>query len=113
MARRTVVERTDDLDGSTATETVQFGLDGVDYEIDLSARNAARLRAELERYQAAGRRLTPRARRTGPTNPGATRVDSTQLAAIRDWAARRGMTINPRGRIPREVLDAYHAGGGG
>ena len=111
MARRTVVERTDDLDGSTANETVQFGLDGVDYEIDLSARNAARLRSELERYQAAGRRLTPRVRRVVPANPGATRVDATQLAAIRDWAARRGMTINPRGRIPRDVLDAYHAGG--
>ena len=45
MARRTVVEHTDDLDGSAATETVAFGLDGVDYEIDLSARNAARLRS--------------------------------------------------------------------
>jgi hypothetical protein len=110
MARRTVVEQTDDLDGSPAKETVSFGLDGVDYEIDLSARNAARLRSELERYQAAGRRLTPRARRSSPPNPGATRVDSAQLGAIRDWAARRGMTINPRGRIPREVLDAYNAG---
>ena len=111
MARRTVVERTDDLDGSAATEVVAFGLDGVDYEIDLSAHNAARLRSELERYQVAGRRLTPRVRRSSPPNPGTTRVDSTQLAAIRDWAARRGMTIHPRGRIPREVLDAYNAGG--
>jgi hypothetical protein len=111
MARRTVVERTDDLDGSAATETVQFGLDGVDYEIDLSARNAARLRSELERYQVAGRRLTPRTQRATPPHPGAARVDATQLAAIRDWAARRGMTVNPRGRIPREVLDAYHGGG--
>ncbi|HZE65784.1 MAG TPA: Lsr2 family protein [Sporichthyaceae bacterium] len=111
MARRTVVERVDDLDGSAATETVLFGLDGVDYEIDLSPRNATRLRSELERYQAAGRRLSPRPRKTSPPNPGATRVDSAQLGAIRDWAARRGMPINPRGRIPQEVLDAYHAGG--
>jgi hypothetical protein len=69
------------------------------------------LRSELERYQAAGRRLTPHVRRSSSPNPGTTRVDSAQLGAIREWAARRGMTINPRGRIPRAVLDAYNAGG--
>ena len=31
----------DDLDGSEAEGTVRFGLDGADYEIDLSAKNAA------------------------------------------------------------------------
>ena len=43
MARRTVVMLTDDLDGSDATETVRFGLDGRDYEVDLSKKNAKSL----------------------------------------------------------------------
>ena len=109
MARRTLVHHLDDLDGSPAAETVRFGLDGVQYEIDLSARNAARLRSELERYQVAGRRTTPRkARSTRPANPTATRIDPVQLAAIRAWALRRGLDVSPRGRIPQDVLDAYN-----
>lgn len=109
MARRTLVQQTDDLDGTPATETVAFGLDGVEYEIDLSARNAARLRSELERYQVAGRRTSPRsARPTRPSNPTTTRVDPAQMAAIRAWAQRRGLDVNPRGRIPQDVLDAYN-----
>lgn len=110
MARRTLVQHLDDLDGTPAAETVEFGLDGVQYEIDLSARNAARLRSELERYQVAGRRLTPRPPRPArPASAGSTRIDPVQMAAIRAWASRRGMDISPRGRIPQEVLDAYNA----
>lgn len=40
MATRTVIELIDDLDGSEATETVRFGLDGTEYEIDLAGQNA-------------------------------------------------------------------------
>jgi hypothetical protein len=110
MARRTLVQQLDDLDGSPAAETVSFGLDGVEYEIDLSPRNAARLRSELERYQVAGRRTSPRPpRSTRPAASGTTRVDPVQMAAIRDWAQRRGLDVSPRGRIPQEVLDAYNA----
>lgn len=44
MATRIVIELIDDLDGSEATETVRFGLDGADYEIDLAGQNADELR---------------------------------------------------------------------
>jgi hypothetical protein len=111
MARRIVVTDVDDVDGSTAAETVTFGLDGVDYEIDLSARNAKRLRAALEPYRAAGRRtggVSKRAVRTA--RPGSTRIDPQQLAAIRDWARRRGYEVSARGRVPQSVIDAYNAG---
>jgi hypothetical protein len=40
MATRIVTELHDDIDGSDATQTVRFALDGVEYEIDLSDRNA-------------------------------------------------------------------------
>ncbi len=44
MAQRIVVQKTDDIDGSAAPETVTFALDGTTYEIDLSEANAAPLR---------------------------------------------------------------------
>lgn len=50
MAERIQVELVDDIDGSPAQHTVTFALDGVTYEIDLSERNAQRLRAVFERY---------------------------------------------------------------
>jgi len=40
----------DDLDGSDAEGTVRFGLDGAEYEIDLSADHAQALRDALARY---------------------------------------------------------------
>ena len=57
MARQTITRLIDDLDQSEADETVRFGLDGVQYEIDLSAKNAAKLRDLLQPYIAAGKRI--------------------------------------------------------
>lgn len=47
MAQKVQVVLTDDLDGGDADETVQFALDGVSYEIDLSTANAEALREAL------------------------------------------------------------------
>ena len=44
MAQQVNVVLVDDLDGSEAGETVVFGLDGTTYEIDLSEKNAKKLR---------------------------------------------------------------------
>ena len=62
MARKTIVELTDDLDGKKAAETVSFALDGRPMEIDLSSANAAKLRKALEPYIEAGRRVRGGAR---------------------------------------------------
>ena len=48
MAQKITVTLEDDLDGGTADQTGRFGLDGAEYEIDLSARNAAAFREQLE-----------------------------------------------------------------
>lgn len=58
MAKETITRLIDDLDKSDADETVRFGLDGVEYEIDLSAKNAAKLRQLLEPYVTHGTRLS-------------------------------------------------------
>ena len=123
VAQRTVVTLLDDLDQSPADETVEFGLDGVTYEIDLSAQHAAALRDAFGDYIEHARRTGGRRRSAAASSPGgrsATRrdrgngtggsapVDREQNQAIREWARKQGMTVSDRGRIPREVSDAYH-----
>ncbi|MDQ0380401.1 putative Ntn-hydrolase superfamily protein [Amycolatopsis thermophila] len=106
----------DDLDGSEADETVEFAIDGVTYEIDLSEDNAADLRDALAQFVGHARRVGGRKRRTSGaavavpakvTSPP--KSDREQNAAIRQWARKKGFDISDRGRIPSEVIEAYHA----
>jgi hypothetical protein len=112
MAQKVTVSLVDDLDGDRADETVEFGLDGKSYEIDLSNENANKLRDALASYVAAARRPGGRRRSGGTQNVAAANrrasVDREQNQAIRDWARKRGMKVSDRGRIPADVLDAYH-----
>jgi hypothetical protein len=109
MAQKVTVHLIDDLDGDQATSTVQFGLEGKDYEIDLSDSNTERLHDVLADFVAAARKVGsagPVVRRS--VNAAAAKVDREQNQAIREWARRRGMKVSDRGRIPTEVVDAYH-----
>jgi hypothetical protein len=63
VAKNTAVQVLDDLTGEPAAETVGFGLDGIDYDIDLSFANAEALRGFLRRYADAGRRTGGRKNR--------------------------------------------------
>ena len=60
MAQKVVVSLVDDLDESEADETVEFGIDGMTYEIDLSEKNAAALRGEFADFLAHARRTAGR-----------------------------------------------------
>jgi hypothetical protein len=113
------VRLVDDLDGEAADETVEFGIDGRNYEIDLSKENAVRLRDVLADFVGAARRSGGRRRSggagTGSASAGAgtapkgrASIDREQNQAIRDWARKRGMKVSDRGRIPADVLEAYH-----
>ena len=63
MAKKVTVTLVDDFDGEAAAdETVEFALDGVSYEIDLSSKNAAKLRGDLKQWVEAGRRVGGRRR---------------------------------------------------
>jgi hypothetical protein len=104
MTQRTQVFLIDDLDGSSADETVAFGLDGRFYEIDLSSKNAGRLRDALANYVAHGRKsgiIRSNGRRPATRSTGANTAD------VRLWARSNGYSVNDRGRISTEVLDAY------
>jgi hypothetical protein len=111
MAQKTIVQLIDDLDQSPADETVGFALDGATYEIDLSARNAAKLRDALAEYVANARRvsrsaarLPSQARRGRPA-----RGDREQTQAIRDWARKNDYQIGDKGRIPAHILEAFNS----
>lgn len=98
MAQKAEVVLIDDLDGSPAKETIPFGLDGRHYEIDLSAANAKQLRSELKAYVRSAR----------PTAPSAPKQ---QAAPIRRWAKDNGYTVSARGRIHRDIIEAYNKAG--
>lgn len=106
-----VTPLTDDLDGGDADRTVTFSIDGVFYDIDLSERNAERLRAALEPFIARGTRIDqdrlPRTRRA--MNRVVLRNTRKRNKAIRDWAVANGYTVADRGRISAHVIKAYYA----
>src|SRR6476661_3991700 len=102
MAQRVNVVLVDDLDGNEASETVRFGLDGADYEIDLSADNAGKLRDALALYVGHGRRTG--GRRRGAQSAASTRDSNGPTAAeIRTWARENGWDVPERGRVSAEV----------
>jgi len=111
VAKQTTVTLIDDLDGSPADEQVEFAVDGKSYEIDLSAANSARLRDALAPFVSAARRASTGGRRASSSgsNPSRPAADREQNQAIREWAQKQGMKISERGRIPSNVLEAYHA----
>jgi hypothetical protein len=108
MGVRIIELFTDDLDGAEADETIPFGYDGVDYTIDLSAKNAARMRKALRRYVEHSVKVTP-----ARTRRGRPRLEETVAgrAQIRAWAWRTGdyPDLGGRGRIAQPIVDAYHA----
>ena len=120
MAQKVTVNLVDDLDGGQADETVEFGLDGVAYQIDLSADNAADLREAMSGFVSHARRAGGR-RKPGPRKGGeragggagksGTRGDRAQNKAIREWARKRGLEVSDRGRIPADIVDQYHKAG--
>jgi len=111
MAKKVTVTLVDDFDGDgAADETVEFGLDGVTYEIDLSSKNAKKLRDDLKLWVEKGRRVGDRRRGGRSTGTGRrASIDREQSAAIREWARRNGHNVSTRGRIPADVIDAFHA----
>ena len=109
MAQRVQVILVDDLTGGEATESVEFALDGVTYEVDLSDANAAKHRDDFSQWigvalRSGGRSHTRRAGRGG--GAGASRDD---LAKMREWGRANGFKVSDRGRVSKELQDAYAA----
>jgi hypothetical protein len=110
MATRTQTFLVDDLDGSDASETVMFSLDGKSYVLDLSDSNAEKLRSAFKTYTDAARKgdVASAARRSVASSSSSASKRS-DLAEIRDWANKNGFSVSTRGRVPQNVLDAFDA----
>ena len=113
MAQQTTVRFIDDLDGSDASGTLDFSIDGRQYQIDLSDENAAKLRDALAPYIGAARKAGARGRGRAPRQTAvaekSSRSNRDETAAIREWARANGHEVNDRGRISKSVLEAYQA----
>jgi hypothetical protein len=106
MARKVQVLLEDDIDGTPGAETVLFSLDGKSYEIDLSEKNADKLREAFAPWIGAGRKVS------GPASAEARRRParrSEDTADIRRWAAENGIPVSTRGRISADLRARYEA----
>lgn len=112
MARQVITRLIDDLDGSEADETVKFAIDGTQYEVDLSDKNASELREVLRKYVSVSNRV---GKVTSSGFPSGMRSSQNarsiqnreQNNEIRTWANANGYDVSDRGRIPSEVIAAY------
>jgi hypothetical protein len=108
MAQKVTVVLEDDLSGGPAEQTVRFAFEGIDYEIDLSANNAAAFGKQLAPYLEHARR----AGRAQSRRPGRTAAGRQRSGDIRAWAKEQGLAVSERGRIPASVLEQYQAANG-
>ena len=105
MTQKVHVILIDDIDGSAAIETVKFGLDGTEYEIDLNADHAEDLRELTTRYIAKARKVTDSGRRS--TRSRSTAHNVADSRKIRDWAKGEGIKVSGRGRVPANIVAQY------
>lgn len=98
---------TDDISGTEGAQTVHFGLDGVQYEIDLTPEHEAQLRDALTEFVAHARKV----RGSGPRKRQYVKASGQRMAEIREWARANGYEVADRGRIPAAILDHYNAAG--
>jgi hypothetical protein len=108
MAQKVHIVLEDDLDGSDATQTVTFALDGTSYEIDLNDKNASALRDALATYVGHARKVSG-SRRGGRRSAASSSGNGHSAKEIRDWARSNGHKVPERGRIPSGVREAFEA----
>jgi len=101
----------DDIDGSVADATIRFGVDGAEYEIDLSAAHAGTFRDGMELYIKAARRIGVGQRRRAGRSRGAS-AGGPDPSAVREWAQREGIPVRDRGRVPNDVKAKFKAATG-
>ncbi len=117
MAQKTIVQFTDDLDGSEASQTVEFGYQGKAYKLDLNDKNAAELEEALAPYIAAAQQASGgtsrgnrgKGRQAAAPQPRSGEGRDYDPKAVREWAQAQGLEVPARGRIPGKVLEQFKA----
>ena len=91
----------DDIDGTDATDTLEFSWGGDNYTIDLSDENADEFRRLMARYVSHATKVRHEVKRTIPMRTTA------ELNEIRAWARKAGYEVSSVGRIREEIITAY------
>jgi hypothetical protein len=105
MSSKVLVILEDDVDGGKADETVEFGLDGAAYEIDLSDSNAKKLRDAIDAYVSKARKVNGKRSSSRKTSSP---IDNK---AVRAWAQANGVEVSTRGRISADVVQQFRTAG--
>jgi Lsr2 len=109
VAQRVVL--TDDLDGSEATQTLNYTVDGQEYEIDLSEDNIQQFHEALEPFVSKSRQVerqaAPARRGSGNGRRRSSAGGRDDIPQIRAWAESQEMDVSARGRVKKEIIDAY------
>ena len=109
MAQKIQTLFIDDLDGGEAVGTVRFGLDGTEYEIDLSKEHTDALHTALGTYVENARKVGGAPRRQ--VRGGRRSADAINTAKVREWAKGQGIDIKDRGRVPATIVEQYRTAG--
>jgi hypothetical protein len=116
MAQRVLLVNYDDFDGSEGANPVLFGLDGVEYLVDLNAEHEQQLRDFLQAFINVGRKPTKEQRRgalksttksSGGSGEKSSKASKQENELVRAWARENGYEISDRGRISEEIREAY------
>ena len=99
MARETIINLIDDIDGSKADVTIKYSFDGANYEVDLTDDHAEDFREHMQEW-------LDRSRRIGVAH-NSQRGANTETAKIREWARGQGMEVPNRGRLSEDIMKAY------
>lgn len=105
MAEKLVV--IDDLDGTEGATTRTFSIDGEDYQIDLTDANHKKMIKAFEKYTQFGRKVS-RAPRRAVRSPARAPHGGVDNDTLREWARKKGMTVSSRGRVRKEIVDAFN-----
>ena len=125
MAKKETVVFTCDLHAdefSDGVETVSFGLDGQNYELEACEQHRGQLQEAFAPYVGAARKATgsgggssarrparASGRTTGSGSSGSGGADREEVQRIREWARENGHKVSERGRLSSSVLEAYRA----
>jgi hypothetical protein len=95
---------------------VAFGLDGTNYELDLSSANAKKLRDAISQYIGSARRIGGRSsapsKGTPPARRSTNKKSDVDPREVREWAQKNNVKVNAGGRIPADVVVKFQEANG-
>jgi hypothetical protein len=111
MAQRRRTILISDLSGDEVEaggESISFSYRGVDYTIDLTAKEAKGFDKAIAMYVEHARKGGGRSRGARPST-GSSHGHAERIGNMKRWAAEQGIDYPKRGRLPKSLVEAYDA----